>query len=182
MADETDVFAEAELRLKQLLEQLAAAPVMVVAGVVGAGGITGGKSRGDELWTAIFTLEVWRSEDAELQTRALNVRKEVTDEELNTLRTLITPYNIVRIEARVGIDPLSGSHQALLEAFIGSDESDTELNDCAKQLQEPVTYNDPILGIFTLDRRLDWFTANSVWKDNLVSLRLSSTEPVEVQG
>lgn len=181
MADEIDIFAESELRQKRLLEQLAAAPVVAVLGVVAPKGVSGGKSRGDELWTLTFTLEAWRIAGGEVQTRPLTIRRKVTDEELDRFRTLMRPYSVIRIKAHVVVDSAFGGHQALLETFIGTDTSDAELVDQADQLQKPVILEDSILGTFTLDRRIDWFTGTVVWDDTTVSLNLSAREPAEVQ-
>jgi hypothetical protein len=73
------------------------------------------------------------------------------------------------------------SPQALLERILGLAHSDMMLNDHAEQLQKPVTYEDAVLGAFTLDRRLDWFTTDTVWNGAPVSLSLSAKEPADLQ-
>src|SRR5262249_31987940 len=50
----------------------------------------------------------------------------------------------------------------------------------AEELQKPVTFEDPILGTFTLDRRVDWFIAQVVWAGESISLNLS--ESAEAQA
>jgi hypothetical protein len=181
MADRIDTFAEAESRQKRLLAQLAASPVSDVFGVVAPSGAGGGRSRGEDLWTLLFTLDAWRIKGTDLQTRPLTVRRKLTDEELHRLRDQIAPYTVIRIKARVVAESVLGSPQALLEAFVGVDTSDTALNDHTEQLQRAVTFEDPVFGTFTLDRRIDWFTAEVVWDGRPVSLNLSAREPAEVQ-
>lgn len=180
MADNSDIFADAALRQRRLLEQLRASPVVDALGVVAPSGASGGKSADDELWTLTFTLDAWRIDPGDLQTRPLTIRRQVTDKELRRLRNLITPYTAIRIKARVVADSLFESPQGLLEAFVGIETSDAGLNEHAGQLHKPVTHEDPPLGVFTLDQRVDWFTAQAVWDGQPVSLNLSAKESAEV--
>lgn len=131
MSDEIDPIAEAELRKKQLHEQLAAAPVVVVSGVVAPNGAAGAKSRGDELWTMMFTLDGWRVGAADVQPGALHVRRKVTDEELKEFRKLIVPYNVIRIRARVAADSPFENTQAQLEEYLGLSISGTTTGTCS---------------------------------------------------
>lgn len=181
MSDEIDPIAEAELRQKQLLEQLAASPVVVVSGIVFPYGVGGAKSRGEELWTMMFTLDGWRMGAAEVQTGALQVRRKVTEEELEEFRKLIVGQTIIRIRARVVADSLFGNPQALFEEYLGLDNSDAELSAHLERLRQPVTFADASFGEFTLDRGLNWFTGQAVWNGNLVSLSLAAKEPDEVE-
>jgi hypothetical protein len=181
MANQNDIFAEARLREEQLLKQLGVLPVVDVLGVVGPMGVSGGKIGREELWTLKLKMEAWRIHDTELQTRPLTIRRKVTNEDLSRLRGLIRPYNIIRIRARVVDVSSFGGPEALLEEFVGSDDSDTELNDHVIQLQRPVKHEDPLLGTFTLDRRVNWFEGSAVWNGNPVSLNLSVKEPAKIQ-
>ena len=182
MPSQTDNFAEARLRQEQLLKQLTASPVVDVLGVVGPTGVSGGRSRGEELWTLRLTLEAWRIQSAGLQSRPLAVRRKVTNEELSTFRQSIRPYTVIRIRARVVSDSPFGGPEALLEVFSDVDRSDADLNNYAIQLQKPVSHHDSVLGTFTLDRRVNWFTGTTLWNGNPVSLNLSAREPAEIQA
>jgi hypothetical protein len=181
MADVPDIFAEVKLRHKQLLEQLAASPAVDVFGVVSLSGASGDKLRGDTLWTLRFTLEAWRIDTGNIQTRPLTIQRAVTDQELKRYQDQIKPYTVIRVSARVVADSLLGSPQGLLEALARIDASDAELNDYAVQLQEPVIHKDPVLGTFTLDRRVNWFSGDVVWNGNPIPLQLSARDPAEVQ-
>ncbi len=161
MADVPDTFAEVKLRRKRLFEQLATAPAVTVLGVVAPSGAGGSKLRGDEFWTFQFALDAWRIDTGKVQTRPLTIQREVTDEVLKRYRGQIAPYAVLRIHARIVADSLLGTPQGLLENVIGIETSDRELNDFAGQLQVPVTHVDPILGIFTLNRRASCFLAKS---------------------
>src|SRR5262245_13618628 len=137
MADDADIFVEAERRQKRLFEQLMAASISDVLAVVGANGPGAGRSRGEPTWTMSFTVEAWRAATGEIQKRPLTVCRKVTDEELRTFQDLILPYEVIRVKARIA-EPGFGGPQALLEAFVGRDSSDAELNDFAERLQKPV--------------------------------------------
>jgi hypothetical protein len=182
MADPSDIFAETNLRQQQLFDQLQTSPIVELVGVVSANGVTGGRSRGEELWTLRLAFDVWRIHGGGLETRTLTVRRKVTDQELGQFRGLIRPYMVIRIRARVLSASPFGGPEALLETFVGREDSDAELNVHAIQLQQPVNYEDPFFGTFTLDRRIDWFTGSAVWKGGAVALHLSARAPAEVQA
>lgn len=179
MADNTDIFAEAERRQKRLFEQLMAAPISDMLAVVGANGPGAGRSRGEDTWTMSFTVEAWRVGAGEFQKRPLTVCRKVTDEEIKRYQDLIQPYEVIRLKARI-VESNLGAPQALLEAFVGRDFSDAELNRVAQELQKPVTFEDPLLGLFTLDRRVDWFVGTVIWAGQPISLNLSGS--ADAQG
>jgi len=180
MADARDYFAEAEARQKELLKRLALAPVVDVVGVVGASAPSGSQSGGEKLWSLLFDFQVWRTKSTGLQTQPLIIRRKVTMEELHRWQESINPYTVIRIKARVVVGADEDGHQALLEDFVGRESSDEELNRHLKQLQQPVTFEDPSLGTFTLDRRVDWFSGTVAWEGHPISLNLSGSETHKV--
>jgi hypothetical protein len=182
MANPADIFAEANSRQKQLLGQLATAPIVDLLGMVSPNGVTGGRSRGEELWTLRFVFDAWRIHGGAVQTRPLTIRRKVSEQELAQFRGLIRPYMVIRIRARVASDSPFGGPETLLESFVGRDDLDAELNAHATQLQKPVTYDDPVFGTFSLDRRIGWFTGTTVWKGHPVALHLSAAASADVQA
>jgi hypothetical protein len=179
MTEDADIFAEAERRNKRLFKQLASAANADVVAVVGPNGPGAARSRGENLWTMSFTCEAWRVDGNKIQKRPLTVCRKVTGAELEKLQESIQPYQVIRIKARVVIDSVFGSPQALLEAFVARDSSDAELNHVAEELQKPVTLEDSLLGTFTLDRRVDWFVGEVVWAGEPISLNLSASADVQ---
>lgn len=175
MAEDADIFAEAERRQKRLFEQLASAANADILAVVGPNGPGAARSRGEKLWTMSFTCEAWRVGGGEVQKQPLTVCRKVSDAELEKLQKLIQPYQVIRLKARLVVDSVLGSPQALLEAIVAPDSLDAELNHVAKELQKPVTLEDPLLGTFTLDRRVDWFIAEVVWAGQPISLNLAGS-------
>lgn len=175
MADEPDVFAEAKQRRARLFEQLEAASLSDVSVVIGANGPGAGHSRGEDFWMLSFTCEAWRIGAGEIQKRPLTVRRKVTEKEIKKWQDLIRPYQVLRLRARVVVDSVLGSPQALLEAVVDHSSSDADLSRFSEQLQKPVTFHDPLLGTFTLDRQVDWFAAKVVWAGQLISLSLAES-------
>jgi hypothetical protein len=163
MADDNDESVDHEARVNKLHEQFAAAPIVDVLGVVSPSGVGGGNWGGQELWSVSVDLEAWRIEGGELQTRPLDLQNKVTREKLNEIQNALRPYKVVRVKARVVHELFFGRPQALLEEVIGADSSDQELNNKAAELQKPVRFTDPVLGTFTLNRRVSWFTARTKW-------------------
>ena len=83
---------------------------------------------------------------------------------------------VIRVRAQGVSESPFGGPEALLEAFVGNEASDTELNNRAIQLQRRVTFSDSILGTFTFDRRLNWFAGRAVWNGHPVDLQLPTKE------
>jgi hypothetical protein len=90
----------------------------------------------------------------------------------------IRAYSVIRIKARVVPNlPLDFSY-AYLESFDGIVTDETELNNYAKELQKPVTFEDPVLGLFTLHRGLDWYEANVMWEGKSITLDINTKKTV----
>jgi hypothetical protein len=175
MADDADIFARAERLQRELLEQLATASISDVLAVVDATGPGAGKLGRGALWSMSFSSNAWRIDGGEIQTKPLRFHRNVTDEELKRWQAQIEPYDVIRVKARVVVESILGSPQALLEDFVGSGSSDAELRRHADELQKPVTLQDPLLGTFTLDRRVDWFTARVIWAGESIVLHLTGS-------
>ena len=181
IADQAKSIAVAEARENELLVQLSAAPIVEVLGVVEPKGVTGW-GHADGTWTLCFSFHAWRIANAELCTQQLAIRRRVLLDELPKFREFVVPYTVLRIRARVIVKSCLGNPQASIEEVVGPDTSDAELMDQADLLQQPVTFVDPVFGTFTLDRRVNWFAANTVWKSDPVSLNLLATEPADLQN
>lgn len=181
MPNPTKEIAKAEARMERLRKQLAAAPVVELLGVVSASGAGGGRFGSQKLWTLRFTLDAWRIKGAELQDQPLDVQRQVNDKDLKRYQKALDSYAVVRLKARVVEKSFLDNPQALLVKLLGVDTSDVELNAKAAELQKPVTFTDPKLGTFTLDRRVDWYTAKTKWLKKPISLNLSATGPKDIE-
>jgi len=167
----TDVFAEAALRAEQLLSRLAAAPVVVLTGVVDASGVSGGRLRGGA-WTMHFSFAGWRLGHDDIDARRLTVRQPVQRQALDAFRAQIKPYAVLGVRARFLDDEEFGGPQAFLEAVIGEELHDCDLHRLADELQQPVTLSDDVLGVLRFDPRVDWFSGEVVWGSGTVRVHL----------
>lgn len=177
----SDIISEAARRQEELIAELNQSAIVEVLGVVHASGAAGSKA-GGELWTLSFTFEVWKYSSGEIQNRPLAIRKPVGKEDLRLAMSRIKSYDVIRVRARVAEINSSGAPKGLLVEIIGRDNSDEELGRWALKLQEPVTFADERFGVFTLDRRVDWYETSATWNSNAVRLVISSVEREEING
>lgn len=166
-------------RQRQLLAELPIAPIVEILGVVWPRAASGVHIPPETHWTLQTGFDAWRVVDGPLHTTALSIRREVSDAELTEWRRLFDAYSVVRIRARLA-ESAHGGHQAILEAVVGVDTSDAELNAHAEQLQRPVTMEDPMFGTLTLDRAFESYHTHTEWQGESVSLLLPEAD--EVQG
>lgn len=96
----------------------------------------------------------------------------MSEKELSAYRRRLPPYAVVRARARVLDEAADGGSYALLHELLGPDRRDAALRAHAKKLQEPVTLDDPALGAFTFDRRMNWYTAKTMFDGRPVELHL----------
>jgi hypothetical protein len=182
MANLDELRAEVNRRLNRVLNQLAYAPMVDVRGVVSPNGVSGGNTPGQDFWSLRIAFEAWRIGNGPISTGKLNVWRKVAHDELKKFQDLIRPGTVIHIRARIAnVSPTNGP-EALLESFVGRDDSDAELNARAVQLQQPVHYEDPVFGKLTLDRRISIFIGSAVWRGDTVRLYVDAKEPAEVQA
>ena len=169
---------------QDLIKQLEVAPEIEILGVVGAGGVSGsgsGPSGNDVQWTVLITLCGWKPLGSELRKSEMTVRKQVPESAVRDFMEAMDSYDVVRVRARWSEDNVFGSPQALLTEFVGKDDSDAELNSYAIELQEPVTFTDPQFGVFTLDRRVNWYEAKPDWCGGSIRLTIVAGVPEEME-
>lgn len=175
--DQNSVIKEllaASKRLQDMLAQLNQSAVSEVLGIVKAGGISASHTRGDELWTLMFDLEIWKTAGGEVRNQTLTIRKPIRKEEFDSIKNKVNPYDILRIRARIAEQNAFGTPQGLLVEIVEKVSSDAELNNWAIKLQEPVTFQDAKLGVFTLDRRIDWYETKVLWGSTMIRLRIGN--------
>lgn len=168
-----DKWAERRARRARLDALLQAAPVVVIEGVVGPGGVSGGNGRGQESWSLRMTLPVWRLAGGSMQSASLTLRRQVDDATLKACQLAARSYSAVRMRARLVIDADAGGPEAWLEDVPVVAE-DAELIEQAARLQLPVIYEDRLFGTCSLDKRLDWFEATAEWNERKVSVYLQA--------
>ncbi len=167
-----DPFAERR-RIRE--EMYAAAPVVDVLGVYVSG--KGGWNESDGQATLSFEFPVWKAASNSPVHEELSVFYTTTREEYESLISLLIPYQVYQIRARVLLptDEFDLSEARLVE-FIGADTSDAELNEYLSELQKPVTYQDRELGVFTLNRDYELFQSKTQWNGREIELTLNVKE------
>jgi hypothetical protein len=149
--------------------------VVILSGVVNAGGSAASKSKGDQHWTFGFTFAAWRIPGGQIQTTSLRLHRKVTDAELAGFSGKITPYAILRIQA----DVVTGLLESVVDYAVLDDQ---ELQGYVLQLQKPVVRNDPIFGELILDRRSDFYASEIAWCGASIKLRLEPEAHGDLTG
>ena len=152
-------------------------PLVDVTGAVGANPPTGAQAGGEDLWILRFSFAAWVTEGGALQERGLEVERLVTREELRSYMNSVRPFTIVNIRARV--DRSSPEPRALLERLVGEGDS-AELESFLTEYKKPVTYQDGLLGTFTLNRRIDCYKTTLAWNNKAAELQLATGERDEL--
>ncbi len=147
--------------------------VVDIFGVMGPDGVTGVKTRGEELWTLQFTLAAWKYPDQTLQEKALKVSKKVQDEIIGITQERFHPYDVVHIKGRIT------ENGAQLVELVGPYSPAHDLNEYARKLQEPVIFKDSTFGSLKLNQRYGWYEANIDWMGHSINLTIpaKNTEP-----
>ncbi|WP_339729525.1 DUF2262 domain-containing protein [uncultured Gimesia sp.] len=173
-----DPFAD---RRRKIEELYSTSPIVDVLGVFINGG--GGRNESDGQTTLTFEFDAWKIPYGDLKKKELAIHFTSSQEECDVLRELLVPYNIYRVKARVfyASEEFNWNGARLIE-FIGIDTSDSELNKCLADLQKSVTYTDPQLGIFTLNRDHNIFTTKTQWQNQNVELTLNVSDLDELDA
>lgn len=178
---DADIFAAVAERKRAIAAQLSGRPVENVLGLVDASGACGWPEEDDQ-WTLAFTFHCWKIPPGSIKTRPLSVRITASLEEFDSLRNRSVSYSVVRIRAKVVEESVLGTSQAELLEFLGSDGSDSELNQAAADLQTPVVIKDRQFGKLKLDRRVNWYTAKTKWNGAAITLNLTVDDSGAIDG
>jgi hypothetical protein len=169
-------FEDEKKRVSKLMETFKHTATTEVLGLVAATGAGGSKLKGEEQWTVRFKLENWKYlEEGLLKNKNLTVQRTVTEEQLSEFRDVIDPYTPYHLKVKIVENSELSGAQAYLEDLI-SKSDDEELLALATELQKPVTFNDELLGKFTLDRTVDWFESETIWDKETIHLNLTVDE------
>ena len=152
-------------QFKEFAAQFAPEERTILA-VTGANGFGGGRSRGEELWTASIGLTAWMEEDSPDIHRGEFVLSTVGDDQLlEILRQRTRPDFIIKFRGRVSED---GARLLLLD--LPEPAFDPDLKAILEEQKKPVTFWEEGLGTFTLDRRVNWFETAADWLGTEISL------------
>jgi hypothetical protein len=116
-----------------------------------------------------FSLEVWREHGGSVRRSELKVRRQVSDAELKRLMDQLDAYQLVSLRVRLSED----DNAAELVELIGATESDAELKELARELQEPIVLQDDTFGSLVLDKSVDWYAGTATWFARSVRLNVT---------
>ncbi len=157
-----------------LIDSLRKAPRQIIYGVVDPSGFGAGRAGGDVFWHMKFSLAAWARPDGPVQRSKVQVRRDIEDGEFKAYQERLPDYGIVALEVALLEDSAFWGPQAWLHAVLDESPKRDELIRIAEELREPVTTEDQQFGTFTLDRRVNWYEAQTFWGVNSVCLSLSS--------
>lgn len=158
-------------RFKEFSAQFLPEELSILA-VTGANGFGGGKTSGEELWTASIGLTAWMEEDSPDIHRGEFVLSTVGDEQLlEVLRRRTRPDFIIKFKGRVSED---GKRLLLLD--LPEPGFDPDLKAILEEQKKPVTFWEEGLGTFALNRQVDWFETEVDWLGGQISLVFDAEE------
>jgi hypothetical protein len=149
------------------------ATTRTLIGLVDAGGSGGGSVGQSNQWSLIFHLAGWRHPGSEVVTGKRRCELPVSKDDLHSLMDLVGPYAIVEAE----IDDESTAAVTKLRRIVRAGAGDSELEQLARQLQEPIALHDATLGRLEYDRKYGWFAGRAEWCGQAVEVSLSCTRP-----
>lgn len=152
-------------RFKEFSAQFLPEELSVLA-VTGANGFGGGRMGGEELWTASIGLTAWMEEDSPDIHRGEFVLSTIGDDQLLEILRRRTPRDfIVKFRGRVSEDG-----RRLLLLNLPEPGFDPDLKVILEEQKKPVTIEEEGLGVFTLNRQVNWFEAGVDWLGTEISL------------
>ncbi len=137
-----------------------------ILAVTGASGFNGGRAGGDQLWTAGVELTAWMEEDSpDIHQGRFQLTSKVDEKLLDYLRQRVPRDFIIQCKARLSKD---GTRLLLLD--LPKPGFDPDLKAILQEQKKPVTFEAEGLGVFVLNRSVDWFETELLWLDHPVQL------------
>lgn len=155
--------------IRPLREQVAGSPLVELVGVVDPRGARLSRFRGYVRWTLRVRLDHWRIDGGEVRASPLTLVRDVDDAERHAWQAPLNAYAVLRFRARLRDD----ASEALLDEIVG-EAADAALVAHAEKLRQPVTHEDPLFGILTLDRRINRYDGAAVWNGRPVRLSIKA--------
>lgn len=135
--------------------------VVEIAAVTGACGVGAGKSGKDVVWSASIGLIAWKELGADAGIVKKEVRLEWPEPEIDGTRESknreLEANSVVRLQVR------KADSGFLLVSALDAAYHDEELDAILEEALKPVFYEDPELGTFELDKRVNTFERPVTW-------------------
>lgn len=144
-----------------------------IIGLVDAGGAGGGSVGGTGQWSLIFHLAGWRHPGSAVVVGERRCEMPVREADLRPLMDRVTAYTIVEAE----IDGNSTAAVTKLRRIVRTGARDTDLEQLAARLQEPILLHDPTLGRLEYSRRFGKFEGRAEWCGRVVAVSLRCARP-----
>ncbi len=168
-----DILEDLQQSKQELMNQLSKRGITDIYGVVDTSGANSFRLQEEERWTLLFSFDAWRFSGRNLRYDKLTFRMLVTEENLETMKESINPFDILHVRAGVVKNSVFKGTHGLLVELVGSISSDQGLNSHAEELRKPVVFSDSFFGLFVLDRRLNWYQSETIWKSKFIRLNLA---------
>nr|WP_086937450.1 DUF2262 domain-containing protein [Thaumasiovibrio occultus] len=168
---------EYEIRKQKLAESFRVAPEAVVEGLVVLGGVVGlGDIRDNEICTLDLSLKPWRYQgDADFKDTKLVLTTEIAPDDVDQYRELLTENKAYQLKAKVADYRFTTVDKAILLEVVG-ETTDPVFIELAAEVSREVTFDDPILGHFVLDKRLRCFKGQAQYQGESVVIRIDADQ------
>lgn len=168
-----DMFAEVAAKQDKLFADFGRAEAIVLEGVVAPSGL--GAGTGGEICHLTFRTLPWKRQGGELVHQKATVHKRCSEKEVDAIFEALSAYSRYRIEGKLLESPegWDGAQIELLR-IIDPVLNDPDLKKAVEDLQKPITYEDAQFGVFTLDRLVNWYEAQTTWMGAATRLSLDS--------
>jgi len=177
MEVEGEQFLRDQESLRERLNSLrVASPLRVVTGVVHPSGVTGMHVPSAADWTLSLPLMAWRLNGDVIRQSTLVLHQLTTLYRVEEIRKSLEAYQLVRVRARVALEPEMGSPYGLIEQFLEPNPKDAALQQLASDLHTPVLRHETPFGELVLDRCYGWFVCKAAWNGPPIEVRLSIDE------
>lgn len=165
-------------RERRLLRHDGAGELVELVGVVHPAFPLAQPSPFSVLWQLRLTLLAWQAPSCSVEFGEMTVIMQASKREVEAAAAPVQPFVVMRLRLRMADDePDLNPFAVLIEPPVR--DTDRDMARIAQELQRPVTFEDPALGTFTLDRRANWFEANTAWGGRQVQLSLSMDDRVD---
>ncbi len=146
--------------------------ILQIVAVTGPEGVTGNRGSGESMWMAGIMLTAWRLSEpsAPVHEEPKRLMLEVDDEKLKWMQRMVKKESVVRLKVR----EIAGGFwlEEVLESFC----TDVEMQEIGRKQQEPVYYEDEVLGRFCLNRATGFYEQTLHQSGSEVQLTIESQE------
>lgn len=162
------------------MADLAAQPVVEITCLIYPNGAGGWHHRGQALSMLAFTTTAWRIGIGPVRRDPLWVRRLLSEAEVGPQMQLLQAGTVLSMRARLVEKQEEKSH-AMLEDVIDLDAADPELLAILAELRQPVTHQDDVFGVLTLDRQVDCYEGEVPWCGRTIRIRAVANEAGDLE-